>query len=141
MILDCITHATTSIDARHFMDVTNVLDCDTRLVQVGDELNRLWREFYQGWMEGKMFKHENVVACGFKAKEIVTALFKACYDHVDLINKSYTEHCQRAYADICDPKSNLFRLILARNYVAGMTDSFATQQHARLFMSSEHIPV
>ncbi len=141
MILDCINQATTNIDARHFRHVDDVLDCDVRLVQVASERECLWMEFYQRWMYDNMFKHEDVVACGFKAKEIVADLFKACHENADLINRSYREHCERAYADVCDPGSDLFRLILARNYVAGMTDSFATQQHARLFMSSERISV
>ncbi len=141
MILDCINEASMNMNARHFRHVDDVLDCDTRLIKMGDGVDRLWTEFYRTRMEEEMFKHENVVACEFKAKNIVTALFTACYDDVDLINKPYRLHCQRAYADVCDPKSHLFRLILARNYVAGMTDSFAIQQHARLFMSSEHISV
>jgi dGTP triphosphohydrolase len=91
-------------------------------------------------MDGYMFKHEDVVACGFKAKKIVTDLFNACFENTDLINKPYRDHCEHAYRDVCDdPRSELFKLILARNYVAGMTDSFAIQQHARLFMSSERI--
>jgi dGTPase len=141
MILDCINQATTNIDAKQFKCVDDVFDCDARLIRVSDTLDHLWTEFYREWMEGKMFKHENVVACGFKAKEIVTALFNTCYDDIDLINRSYREHCQRAYADVCDPDEDLFKLILVRNYVAGMTDSFAIQQHARLFMSSERVSV
>lgn len=139
MILDCIRQAAMNIDARHLVHVDEVLGCDARLIYVRDEFDRLWRQFYQTSMESKMFKHESVVACGFKAKEIVTALFKVCYDGIDLINKSYRKHCQHAYADVYDADENLFKLILARNYVAGMTDSFAIQLHARLFMSSERI--
>lgn len=141
MILDCIKQATMNIETWHFSGIQDVLNCDTRIVYVSNELGRLWEEFYHKWMRDKLFRHENVVACGFKAKQIVTALLKACYDNVHLINESYREHCQRAYSNVCKADSDLFRLILARNYVAGMTDSFAIQLHARLFMSSERISV
>jgi dGTPase len=141
MILNCIDNSLSNLGSYSFGGVDDVLACNTRLVWVGDELGKTAETFYNKWMNNYLFKHENVVACGFKARNIVTALFEACRDNEDLINKSYREHCQRAYGDVCDPKSDLFRLILARNYVAGMTDSFAIQQHARLFMSSEHIPV
>jgi dGTP triphosphohydrolase len=141
MILDCIDNALANLGSYSFKGVDDVLECNDRLVWVSERLGKTADAFYHKWMNDYMFRHENVVACGFKAKNIVTALFDACCDNVDLINKSYREHCQRAYADVCDPDSDLFRLILARNYVAGMTDSFAIQQHARLFMSSEHISV
>jgi dGTPase len=139
MILDCIDQAAMNIDGKHFTCLDDVLDCNTRLIYVNDQFDRLWTEFYQRWMQGKMFKHEHVVGCAFKAKEIVTSLFKACFDDINLINESYRRHCEHAYGDVCDSSTDLFKLILARNYVAGMTDSFAIQLHARLFMSSERI--
>ncbi|OHB64777.1 MAG: hypothetical protein A2Y77_00990 [Planctomycetes bacterium RBG_13_62_9] len=141
MILDCIDSTRANLHNHSFGGVDDVLECNDRLVWVGDQLGKAADEFYHKWMNDYMFKHENVVACGFKAQKIVTDLFNVCCDDVDLINRPYREHCQRAYADVCDPKSDLFRLILARNYVAGMTDSFAIQWHARLFMSSEHISI
>lgn len=141
MILDCIERATTAIDEQHIRNVDDVLDCNIRLIWVSEKIAREWEAFYLNWMKGHLFQHEDVVACGFKAKEIVRGLFDACYNNVNLINTAYRSHCERAYADVCDSKSDLFRLILVRNYVAGMTDSFAIQQHARLFMSSERISV
>ncbi|OHB67022.1 MAG: hypothetical protein A2Y76_07600 [Planctomycetes bacterium RBG_13_60_9] len=141
MILDCIDNSLANIEKHSPGDVEDVLKCSDRLVWIGKDLGKTADAFYNNWMTNYLFKHENVVACGFKARNIVTALFEACRDNQDLINKSYREHCQHAYRDACDPKSDLFKLILARNYVAGMTDSFAIQQHARLFMSSEHISV
>jgi dGTPase len=141
MILDCIENTLASLSRHSFKTAEDVLECGDRLVWLSDDLGRTADAFYRKWMNDYMFKHEDVVACGFKAENIVTALFCACCKKLDLINKSYREHCQRAYADVCEPESDLFRLILARNYVAGMTDSFAIQQHARLFMSSERISV
>jgi dGTP triphosphohydrolase len=72
----------------------------------------------------------------------VKGLLDAYYGNERLINEHCREHCREAYKDVCKSNSDpLFRLILVRNYVAGMTDSYATQQHARLYMSSEHISV
>jgi dGTPase len=141
MILDCIRQAEKSIRTRNIRTVEDVLNCNTRVIWVGDTLSPLWGCFYDTCMYGKLFKHHDVVACGFKAQKIVTDLFNACYGNTDLINDSYQTHCAEAYADVCNRGSCRFKLIVARNYVAGMTDSFATQQHARLFMSSERISV
>ncbi len=56
-----------------------------------------------------------------------------------LIKREYREHCQKVYKKIGVRDEKLLKLIMVRNYIAGMTDAFATDQHAILFMPSEHI--
>jgi len=142
LILDCIDNALANLRRHAFPTVQDVLSHRKRIVWVGDRLAKAIRDFYDKWVVRHMFVHNDVVACAFKAKNIVRDLFDAYYGNERLINEHYRQHCKEAYKDVCKSDSDpVFRLILVRNYVAGMTDSYATQQHARLFMSSERISV
>ena len=78
------------------------------------------------------------MACEVKAENIVRDLFKVYIKHKDLVPKDYRENTIKAYK-LDRSNKNLCKFITARNYIAGMTDAFAITQHARLFMSSEHV--
>ena len=97
------------------------------------------KSFYKQWMVDFLFKHERVKACGFKAKMIVTGLFEAYWREENLIQEKYRRHSKKAYENIGIRDNKLLKLITVLNYIAGMTDAFATDQHARLYMSSERI--
>ena len=90
-------------------------------------------------MEEELYKHEDVQACEFKAKRIVTDLFNAYLGCENLIHRHYLEACNDSYRDLGVKDEHTLLLIAVRNYVAGMTDAFAIDQHARLFMSSERV--
>jgi len=139
LILDCIESSTSRLENGRYRTIDDVLSADERIVQVSTDMEEAIRDFYDRWMRNFLFMDKDVVACGFKAKRIVKDLFEAYLGNQNLINKPYRAQCEQAYRDICEPGTSLFNLILVRNYVAGMTDFFATQQYARLFMSSERI--
>lgn len=90
-------------------------------------------------MVNRLFKNDRVVACSFKAKKIVTDLFKAYFENPKLINSKYFEHCYNVYRKMGVDDEILLKLIIVRNYIAGMTDPFASDQHARLYMPLERI--
>ena len=90
-------------------------------------------------MVDKLFKNDRVTACSFKAEKIVTDLFNAYFEQPELINSEYYEHCEEVYKKAGISNKKLLKLILVRNYIAGMTDPFASDQHARLYMPLEHI--
>lgn len=141
LILDCIDNAELNLKKNKLKDkdIHAVLSCKKRIVFVSDGLNKSWRSFYKQWMEEHLFKHERVKACAFKAEKIITGLFEAYWEEEGLIKEEYREHSREVYqkAGISDEK--LLKLITIRNYIAGMTDAFATDQHSRLYMSSERI--
>ena len=56
-----------------------------------------------------------------------------------MIKAEYYEHCKKTYQKIGISDEKLLNLIIARNYIAGMTDPFASDQHARLYMALERI--
>jgi len=139
LILDCIDNAKKQLEQNGFKDVDKVLSHKNRIVFVSDDLNKSWRDFYKRWMEEYLFENERVKACGFKAEKIITGLFEAYWREEGLIKREYREHCKKVYKKIGVRDEKLLALIMVRNYIAGMTDAFATDQHASLFMPSEHI--
>lgn len=66
-------------------------------------------------------------------------LFDVYRDNPDLIENSYRENSHAAYEDAGVTSEEDLNLLTVRNYVAGMTDAFAIERHAALFMSSERI--
>lgn len=137
LILNCIDSATVNI--KETKDVHEVLSKGRRLVFLSHDLHNSWTDFYQTWMVDKLFKNDRVVACSFKAKKIVTDLFNAYFQNPDLIDAKYYKHCLKVYKKIGISDEKLLKLIIVRNYIAGMTDPFASDQHARLYMALERI--
>lgn len=141
LILDCIYNTKLNLERNKLSDKTidAVLSCKNRIVFVSQDLERAWRDFYKKWMEQYLFKHERVTACTFKAEKIVTDLFEAYWGEEGLIKREYREQCQKVYKKIGVRDEKLLKLIMVRNYIAGMTDAFVTNQHARLYISTERI--
>jgi dGTPase len=139
LILDCIDNAKRNLERIGPKNVDEVLSRNQRVVFASDEVKESWTAFYERWMRNNLFKNEVVEACTFKAEQIITDLFKAYFENIELIKGTYLDHARIAYKDIHDSDEYLFNLILVRNYIAGMTDAFASDQHARLYMPLERI--
>lgn len=139
LILDCINNAKKNLKKNPFSNVDDVLSSRKRVVFVSHDLSKLWTPFYKKWMREYLFRNRYVVACTFKAATIMKGLFDAYFENIDLIKEEYQKHCRKTYKKIGISEKNLLKLIMVRNYIAGMTDAFAIDQHARLYMSSERI--
>jgi dGTPase len=137
LILDCIVTSLKNITSYNFKSVEDVLANNNRIVSVSSKLASAWDNFYDTWLRDYMFKHEDVTACTVKAEGIVSDLFNVYVANQNLIPSKYRDHSEKVYGSIGISNSELLKPIIARNYVAGMTDAYATTQHVRLFMSSE----
>jgi dGTPase len=139
LILNCIDNAKENIKKNNIKNVDDVLSNNRRMVFLSEDLKNSWKDFYSTWMEKVLFKHHDVVACSVKAEKIVTDLFNAYFENPGLINSRYFEHCHMVYEKTGISDKTLLKIIIARNYIAGMTDVYASNQHARLYMSLENI--
>ena len=141
LILDCIYNAKKNIKKNSLekKNVDEVLSNSERIVFLSHDLSNFWKDFYKKRMEDYLFKNDRVIACSFKAEKIVTDLFNAYFEKPELINSEYYEHCEKVYKKAGISDEILLKLIIVRNYIAGMTDPFASDQHARLYMALERI--
>ncbi|MBV8976081.1 MAG: deoxyguanosinetriphosphate triphosphohydrolase [Alphaproteobacteria bacterium] len=72
-----------------------------------------------------MYRHERVMTTMNRAKEVVTALFEAFSAEPKLLPADW--------AKICGAPGDAVTCGVARDYIAGMTDSFALAEYARVF--------
>jgi dGTPase len=139
LILNCIAASKENIKKNKVDDFDTVLSKGSRMVFLSEDLSKSWKDFYQQWMFNKLFKHHRVVSCSFKAEKVVTDLFEAYFECPSLIKGEYYKHCETTYQKTGIADGNLLKLMIVRNYIAGMTDPFASDQHARLYMPLERI--
>jgi len=139
LILNCIETTRKEIRNNGFDSPETVLAANARVVYVDKKLSKEWESFYKRWMVDWLFKDKDVTACEVKGKKIVRELFDAYWETPELVDRKYHEHSDRSYREAGVKDDEVLRLIMVRNYIAGMTDAFAANQHKRLFMSSEPI--
>lgn len=135
VILDCVEASSSRLGDVAPRSVDDVLAHGERLIDVGERIRKAWDTHYRAFSCELVFRHEEVRACCFKAQTIVDQLFAAYYQDTDLVPEPFRSRTERAYGGILGPPE--LRMMWIRNYIAGMTDSFATTQHKRLYMSSE----
>ncbi len=139
LILDCIKSARGKLKRNNVGDIGDVLESGKRFVFVSKPLKDCWNSFYQEWLVGKLFKHENVTACSYKAGRILKDLFNAYYEEEGLLKREYRDNAKRAYKKLGISDSKVVKLLTVRNYIAGMTDVFAIDQHTRLYTPAERV--
>jgi len=75
----------------------------------------------------RMYRHPRVMTSMNKAKQVVDDLFKALSGDPALLPADWAASCRAA--------SDAVTAGIVRDYIAGMTDSFALQEHQRIFHS------
>jgi len=75
----------------------------------------------------RMYRHPRVMTSMNKAKEVVGDLFQALAGDPGLLPADWTANCGAA--------GDAVTAGIVRDYIAGMTDSFALQEHRRIFHS------
>ena len=73
----------------------------------------------------RMYRHARVMATMNRAKNVVTALFEAFCSSPDLLPPDWTKDC--------GAPGDATTAGIVRDYIAGMTDSFALSEYARVF--------
>jgi len=141
LILNCIQTSQKAIQDEGIKSIDDVLTKKMRFVAVDNSVSKLWDRFYKKWMYGLFFNDKRVVSCSYKAENIITQLFNAYFKKIELIPEDYRKETRKSYTPYIDECDDLLRLVTVRNYIAGMTDIFATKQHAFLFMSLEQVPL
>ncbi|MEJ5226056.1 MAG: deoxyguanosinetriphosphate triphosphohydrolase, partial [Anaerolineales bacterium] len=93
----------------------------TNVIGYSDEMRRRNREL-KDFLYQKLYRHYRVVRMQVKAERIITNLFEAYCEEPSIL----PTHVQKMA-----PVHGLERTVC--DYIAGMTDRFAVEEHARLF--------
>lgn len=84
------------------------------------------------FLRSNMYRHYKVMRMTRKADRVVQELFEVLFEHPECLPPAW----QRAAAEGGDPG----RAIAISDYIAGMTDRFALEEHDRLFKFSKLNP-
>jgi dGTPase len=126
-VSDVVTATSEAIKANHIQSVNDVLSLSHNLVCYSDEFGPMHRELKQ-FLYKNLYRHWRVMRMASKAKRFITELFDAFVSDPTILPKEVqdkiaTRELQRL---VCD-------------YIAGMTDRYALQEHARLFDPMTHV--
>lgn len=95
--------------------------------------NGLWADLkvVRKFLFHRMYRALSVVKMRKEVTEAVTTLFPLFMQHPDLLPKQWRKDVEKADDDIA-----LARIVV--DYIAGMTDRFALQEHERLIQTKTH---
>jgi dGTPase len=108
-------------------DIETVRRAGNALIKFSGELEEKKREL-QAFLLDKVYKHYRVVRMTAKAKRFVENLFNAYINNPDQLPTEHKEWVASAglHRGVCD-------------YIAGMTDRYAQQEHMKLFDPFERV--
>ncbi|MGE5251335.1 MAG: hypothetical protein ACM3QS_14105 [Bacteroidota bacterium] len=112
----------------HFSNVKSALDIQklkSNVIGYSEEMQRRHREL-KDFLYARLYRHYRVVRMQVKAERTITDLFRAYQDEPAIL----PDHVQRF-----GEQRGLERTIC--DYIAGMTDRYAIEEHEKLFNPGE----
>ena len=102
----------------------DVRNLDVPIVAFGDQMREKNRVL-QSFLSARMYRHERVLDIMNRAQRIIRDLFNAYLENPNLMPANWREEA------ISDDRSRFARQVC--DFIAGMTDRYALDQHKRLF--------
>jgi dGTPase len=120
-VTDLLQATCTRLEAAAPSSVDDLQLLDHNVIGTSDELAGLNRQL-KDFLYQNMYKHHRVVRMQAKAELFLQALFNAYIANPMILPEEIQDRARQAdlYRTVCD-------------YIAGMTDRFALQEHAKLF--------
>ena len=125
LVNDVIKNSNEEIKKENISTSEDVRNCKKTLICFSDEIKRLNIELKK-FLYKNLYMHPDVVVMTNRANVIIKDLFLAYNNDLNLISEEYCAH-------------NIDKINLGHkervicDYIAGMTDRFAQQEHQRLF--------
>ncbi|UCC64967.1 MAG: deoxyguanosinetriphosphate triphosphohydrolase [Anaerolineae bacterium] len=127
MIADLIKQTDLNLEAEGVDSVEAVQRLPHNLIAFSDEVQARTREL-KDFLFQRLYRHHRVMRMQTKAERIISELFNAYVDEPRQMPETIQARLQ---------ETSLHRVVC--DYVAGMTDRFALQEHAKLFDPSERV--
>lgn len=116
-----VDHSAQGLTNRGIRTVADVRACPDQVIALAPSL-RDAKEVLEAWLFANLYRHHRINQTFHRAKRILRELYSFFTEHPDTLPP---DHAQRA-AD-----EGLQRVVA--DYIAGMTDRFAQEEHRRLF--------
>jgi len=124
MVNDLLSETSRRLDAQRPASVAEVRALPAPLVAMSDELIEANRDLKRFLFE-RMYRHYRVNRMTSKARRVVRDLFETYHREPDCLPTRW-----RAAADGAE---DALRARLVTDYIAGMTDRYAIDEHRRLY--------
>lgn len=126
-VVDLLKTSRKAIEAAGVQDTDDVRRADRVLIRFSEELARRKTEL-QEFLLARVYNHYRVVRMTAKAKKFIEDLFNAYVSNPDQLPPEHKKWVKDAglHRGVCD-------------YIAGMTDRYAQQEHMKLFNPFERV--
>ncbi len=124
LIADLLLQTNNNLQKQKITTTDDIRNLDYQLVDFTDEAKERIMEIKQ-FMYDKVYKYNKLTSITLKCQKIVQKLFRVYMDNIDLLPFSWKELIISG-----DIKS---KATIVADYIAGMTDRFAIQEHQDLY--------
>jgi dGTPase len=131
MIEDAIVETQRRVNELKLQTAEDVRACGQQVVAFGDAMSANDKAL-KAFLFKNMYRHSKVTAMMAKAKRVVGDLFALLLREPNVMPAQWSE--------LCDGASTTRTARVVSDYIAGMTDRFALEEHRRLFASDGDIP-
>lgn len=126
MIADAIAETQRRINTLKLQSAEDVRACGQQIVAFGDAMSANDRAL-KAFLFKNMYRHSKVVGVMSKAKGVVSDLFALFLREPAVMPAQWSQ--------LCDAAGTTRTARVVSDYIAGMTDRFALEEHRRLFAS------
>ena len=125
LVNDLINNSNLNIISKKIITTDDVKNCDILIINYSNEIKKQNIELKK-FLHENLYKHPDVIKMTDKANLIIENLFNAYINDTKLLPKNYYQY------NIEKIEHGLKERVIC-DYIAGMTDRFAQQEHNRLF--------
>ena len=125
LVNDLINNTKSNIKSESITHYNDVRDHDKSLVDFSEEVKKSNMELKR-FLYANLYKHPDVIKMTEEANKIIKNLFSAYNSDINLLPKDF-------YIYNLDKINSGFKERIICDYIAGMTDRFAQQEHKKLF--------
>lgn len=128
MIADLLEQIQANIAEHQLESVDDVRALGKQVAHMSPEMETTYKTIKE-FLWQHMYRHYKVNRMTSKAKRVTSELFGQFMDEPNTLPTSWAEHAELA-------KDEHARAIIIANFIAGMTDRFAFEEHRRIFDTS-----
>ena len=121
LLVNLIDHSAAGITTRGIASVAGVRACPDQVVSLAPSM-RLAKEMLEAWLFANLYRHHVINRTFHRAKRVLRELFGFYTEHPDALPPEFAERIE---------DEGVHRVVA--DYIAGMTDRFAEDEHHRLF--------
>ncbi len=124
LITDLLLQTNYNLQKQKIVTTEDIRNLDYQIIDFTDNAKQHVAEIRQ-FLYNKVYRHNKLTAMTLKCQKVIHKLFKAYMSNIDLLPSSWKE---LILLEVTKSKADI-----VADYIAGMTDRFAIQEHQNLY--------